>query len=348
MYPDTYPRNQWYVAAHSEEVTRTLMSRWILDEPVCLYRKLDRTAVALVDRCIHRQMPLSRGRLKDDFLECGYHGILYDSAGKAQRIPSQSHVPPACRVHRFPLFEKWGLLWIWMGDPERADPAMVPDHHWITDPQWGTVRGTLPMKARAQLLNENLLDLSHLEFLHAGSIGTEKIAESPVTTEFEDNVVRVARPMNGIDCPPFFTKTMGLSGLIDRGQVAEYFAPAFHITHVSAKPSGDPDDSRKCEQKAIHCVTPARGNTTHYFWCHARNYKIDDPEVTELMRHGMETVFQQDVGASEAIEEIISSYEPDYPLEMNLKVDAGPLQARRLIMRMVAAEREDRRATEPA
>lgn len=338
MYPDGFPRNQWYVAAHSDEVGRALKSRWILDEPVCLYRRLDGRAVALADRCIHRQMPLSRGRLRDDFLECGYHGILYDSDGRAQRIPSQNHVPPACRVHGFPLFERWGLLWIWMGDPGRADPALVPGHHWLTDPGWNTVRGTLHMKARAQLLNENLLDLSHLEFLHADSIGSGKIAETPVTTDFDDNVVRVRRPMYGIDCPPFFTKTMGLAGQIDRGQVAEYFPPAFHITHVSAKPAGDPDDSRLCEQKAIHCVTPERRNSTHYFWCHTRNYKTDDPEVTSLMQHGMDAVFRQDVAACEAIEEIISSYEPSYPIEMNLKADAGPLQARRIIARMIAAE----------
>lgn len=339
MYPESYPRNQWYVAAHSEQVGRTLMDRWLLDEPVVFYRKQDGTPVALVNRCIHRQMPLSKGRLKDDFIECGYHGILYNSEGRAERIPSQTHVPPACRVTRFPLFERWGLVWIWMGDPDKADESLVPDHHWITDPGWGTVRGSFLMKARAQLLNENLLDLSHLEFLHAGSIGTHKIAETPVTTEFDGDVVRVKRPMYDIDCPPFFTKVMGITGKIDRGQVAEYFAPGFHITHVSAKPVGDPDDSRKCSQKAIHCVTPARGNSAHYFWCHVRDYKIDDPEVTQIMQHGMQTVFQEDVDASEAIEEIISSYEPEYPIEMNLKVDAAPLQARRLIRRMLDAEK---------
>ncbi|MES3636612.1 aromatic ring-hydroxylating dioxygenase subunit alpha [Mycobacterium intracellulare] len=339
MYPKKYPRNRWYVAAHSDEVNRELLSRWLLDEPVCLYRKSDGSPVALVDRCIHRQMPLSKGLLRnDDTLQCGYHGIVYGTDGHAIHIPSQTNVPPACRVHRFPLYERWSLVWIWMGDPTLADPAMVPDHHWLTDPNWATVRGTLSMKARAQLLNENLLDLTHLEFLHAGSIGAGKIAETPIITEFDGDVIRVSRPMNGIDCPPFFTKTMGLTGPIDRGQIAEFFPPGFHITHVSAKPAGDLDDSRKCEQKAIHCVTPARGNTTHYFWCHARNYKIDDAEIQQLMQHGLEGVFTQDVEASEAIEDIISNYEPDHPIELNLKVDKAPLQARRLINQMAAAE----------
>lgn len=339
MYPTKFPRNQWYVAAHSDEVVRHQLSRWLLDEPVCLFRKSDGTPVALVDRCIHRQMPLSKGRLRDDdALECGYHGIVYNTDGQATRIPSQTNVPPACRVHRFPTHEKSSLVWIWMGDPQLADPAKIPDHHWLTDPAWATVRGTHEMKARAQLLNENLLDLTHLEFLHADSIGAAKIAETPIATEFDGDIVRVSRPMYAIDCPPFFTKTMGLTGPIGRGQVAEFFPPAFHITHVSAKPAGDPDDSRKCEQKAIHCVTPARGNTTHYFWCHARNYKIHDPEIQELMQHGLHAVFKQDVDASEAIEEIISNYEPDHPIELNLRVDKAPLQARRLINQMVAAE----------
>ena len=339
MYPKKFPRNQWYVAAHSDEVSRRQLSRWLLDEPVCLFRKSDGSPVALVDRCIHRQMPLSKGWLRDDdTLQCAYHGIVYDTDGRATRIPSQTNVPPACRVHRFPLFEKWSLVWIWMGDPQLADTGKIPDHHWLADPHWATVRGLLPMKARAQLLNENLLDLTHLEFLHAGSIGTEKIAETPITTEFDGDIIRVSRPMYGIDCPPFFTKTMGLTGRIDRRQVAEFFPPAFHITHVSAKPAGDVDDSRKCEQKAVHGVTPARGNTTHYFWCHTRNYKIDDAETQGLMQHGMETVFQQDVDASEAIEQIISNYEPDHPIELNLKVDKAPLQARRLINQMAAGE----------
>jgi vanillate O-demethylase monooxygenase subunit len=339
MYPKKYPRNQWYVAAHSDEVNRQQLARWLLDEPVCLYRKSDGSPVAVVDRCVHRQMPLSKGWVRDDdTLQCGYHGIVYDTDGRAMRIPSQTTVPPGCRVRRFPLFERWSLVWIWMGDPQLADTSMIPDHHWLTDSQWTTVRGLLPMKARAQLLNENLLDLTHLEFLHAGSIGMERIAETPITAEFDGDVVRVSRPMYGIECPPFFTKTMGLSGPIDRGQVAEFFPPGFHVTHVSAKPAGDADDSRKYEQKALHGVTPARGNTTHYFWCHTRNYKIDDTEIQELMQHGLQTVFKQDVDASEAIEEIIANYEPDYPIELNLKADKAPLQARRLINQMVANE----------
>ncbi|TQM01637.1 aromatic ring-hydroxylating dioxygenase subunit alpha [Pseudonocardia kunmingensis] len=338
MYPTEFPRSQWYVAARSEEITRELFSRWILDDPICFYRKLDGAPVAMVDRCIHRQMPLSKGRLREDALECGYHGILYGDDGRALRIPSQDHVPPACRVHRYPLVESGGAIWIWMGDPEDADESLIPDHRWMSDPEWVTVGGILPMKARAQLLNENLLDLSHLTFLHPESIGTDKLAEVPVTSEFDENSVRVSRVMNGIDSPPFFTKVMKLSGLIDRTQVAEFTAPAFHVTHVSAQPvDADGDDGLR-QHKAIHAVTPERRTSTHYFWFVARDYEVDDQEVSDLWTHGGKTVFSQDVDACEAIEEIIGSYEPSYPVELNMKVDAGPLRARRIVERMVADE----------
>lgn len=342
MYPTKFPKNRWYVAAHSDEVGRDLLSRRILGELVCLYRREDGEVAALEDRCLHRHLPLSKGRLYEDFVECGYHGIVYDSTGQAQRIPSQNHVPPACKVRNFPQFERWGLVWLWMGDPQLADEALVPDHHWIRDPAWGVVRGTLHMKARAQLLNENLLDLSHLSFLHADTIGSAEVASTPVTVEHEASTVRVLRPMKDIESPPFFVKTMGLDGRIDRGQVAEFHAPAFHVTHVSATPTGGGEDAEVFEQKAIHCVTPETETTTHYFWCHARNYRIDDAEISDLMEHGFDRVFREDVDACEAIEEALQSVEPDKLIEVNIKVDAGPLRARRIIEEMIAAEAGDR------
>lgn len=337
MYPLKFPKDHWYVAALSNEVSRELRSRWILNEPICLYRTLEGVPVAMVDRCIHRQMPLSKGRLREDKLECGYHGITYDTDGRAVRIPSQDVVPPACRVRTFPVLERGGLVWIWMGDPLAADASKLPDLTWLESPERKVVSALLPMKARAQLLNENLLDLSHLTFLHPESIGSDQVAEIPVTTEFGDDWVRATRVMTDVDCPPFFTKVMGLSGRIDRGQVAEFTAPSFHITHVSAKPAGSSDDEM-CEHKVIHCITPERTNSAHYFWLVSRSYAVDDPEVDALWTEGGAFVFGQDVDACEAIEGVISAYEPDYPVELNMRVDGGPLRARRIIEGLVEKE----------
>lgn len=348
MYPKSFPRQQWYVAGHSEDFGRDLLSRWILGDPICFYRRRDGALTALVDRCIHRQMPLSLGRLKGDDLECGYHGILYADDGHAKDIPSQRAVPPACRVHRYPLKESGGFVWIWMGDPERADESLIPDHPWLESPEWTVVRGTLHMDARAQLINENLLDLSHVSYLHPESIGTEEVAAAPISTKFEGRSVRVIRSMQGIESPPFFEKTMGLGGLIDREQIAEFIAPGFNITHVMAKPADSTNDEEACRHKAVHCITPERENSAHYFWAVTRDYAIGNDEVDHLMREGVPTVFRQDIAAAEAIERVISAYAPGYPVELNIKVDAGPLRARRIIEQLVAEETVDETSTQPA
>lgn len=339
MYPDEFPRNAWYVAARRAEIEQgRMLPRLLLGDPVLLYRTQDGTPVAMVDRCVHRQMPLSLGRLRGDNVECGYHGLTYTPTGACVRIPGSTRISDKVRVQTFPLVEGDGLVWIWMGDPDQARPAQIPDHHWYTADGWSTAAGTLHMNARAQLLNENLLDLSHLSFLHPESIGSPEIAELPITTTWDEDTVTVRREMTGVSCPPFFTRVTGIDSLIDRQQIAEFFAPAFHITTTTVKPSGDPDDSRMCRQKTMHAITPETRTTTHYFWSVSRDYAVGDDSVTDYTLSAVAGVFEQDIAACEAIENIIAAWEPSYPLELNIKVDAGPLQSRRILEKLLAAE----------
>ena len=339
MYPRSFPRNQWYVAGHADDFGRSLVSRWILGDPVCFFRKRDGSAVALADRCLHRQMPLTLGRLKGDAVECGYHGILYGDDGRARKIPSQDHVPDRCRVHRYPVKDSGGLLWIWMGEPSAADESLIPGYAWLDSPDWAVVRGTLHMKARAQLLNENLLDLSHVSFLHADTIGSDEVAGGPASTEVGGDTVRVTRPLPSVQCPPLFQRVMGLEGTIDRESVAEFVAPGFHVSHVvvSQGAEGTPE-RRVCRHNAVHCITPEFETTAHYFWLVARDYRIDEPEVGEIWQKSTPVVLTQDIDAVEAIERVLTAYEPGYPPEINLRADAGGLQARRIIERMIADE----------
>lgn len=264
MYPDRFPRNQWYVAARTDEVDRALLSRWILGDPVVLYRRGAGDPVALVDRCVHRQMPLSMGSLQEDDLTCGYHGLVYGPDGRCKQIPGQANVPSAVRVQSYPLFERWGLVWIWMGDPSLADQSRIPNHEFVRSEGWTTATGTLHVRGRAQLMNENLLDLSHVPFLHAGSIGSRASAGAPVSAlDFDDTSVRVTRKMSNIDCAPFFAKTMQIDGRIDREQMAEFFAPGFHITHtVVILRDGTPARTNL----TAHCITPETRTSCHYIW----------------------------------------------------------------------------------
>src|SRR5215213_2451169 len=123
MYPDQFPRHQWYVAARTEEVGDGLFARRLLDEPVVFYRTAEGQPVALADSCPHRQFPLSRSRRLGDTVECGYHGLTFAADGRCVRVPGQDHIPPRLAARTYPLFERWGLVWIWMGPPALADEA---------------------------------------------------------------------------------------------------------------------------------------------------------------------------------------------------------------------------------
>lgn len=119
-------KNAWYVAARPEEIGRTPLRRLICNEPIVFYRTRSGDPVALADRCIHRRMPLSAGRVVDDDLQCGYHGFRYDSSGKCVWIPTQEHIPSRACVRGYKLVERFGFTWIWMGDPDRADESLLP------------------------------------------------------------------------------------------------------------------------------------------------------------------------------------------------------------------------------
>jgi len=130
-------KNFWYVAASDHEVARKPFGRMILGEPIVLFRKEDGTPVALEDRCVHRHLPLSMGKLVGDHLQCHYHGLRYDCTGRCVRVPGQNTIPPSAQVKSYPVVERYRWLWIWMGDPALADPDKITDFHWLDDPNWG-------------------------------------------------------------------------------------------------------------------------------------------------------------------------------------------------------------------
>src|SRR6187401_3606755 len=131
-------KNYWYVAASTPEIGRKPFRRIIMNEPVMMYRTGDGTPVALEDRCPHRRLPLSMGKLvSDDVIQCHYHGLRFDRTGACVRVPGQDMIPATARIKTYPVVDRYKWLWIWMGDPALADPAKIPDYHWFDDPSWG-------------------------------------------------------------------------------------------------------------------------------------------------------------------------------------------------------------------
>src|SRR5258705_10760166 len=120
----SFLRNTWYVAAWADEVEPgQLLARRLLDQPIVLFRDAEGRPRALTDRCPHRFVPLSMGRLIEggNVIRCGYHGLRFDGDGRCVLNPQGGSPPPRARVRSFPAVERYSALWIWMGDGEAAD-----------------------------------------------------------------------------------------------------------------------------------------------------------------------------------------------------------------------------------
>ena len=187
-----FVRNCWYMAGWSRDFGRDeLKAVTMLNEQIVIYRKNDGSLVALQDRCCHRFAPLSLGRIENDDLRCMYHGLKFAPSGKCIEIPGQSKIPPQACVRAYPITDKYSGAWVWMGDPASADESLIPDFVGIDDPRWAMLPGRMDYNANYMLINDNLLDLSHIAFLHRYSLGASLTPEGvsrPVVTRLERSV----------------------------------------------------------------------------------------------------------------------------------------------------------------
>lgn len=164
--------NAWYVAGWSNDLQPgERHSRTFLNQPVVLFRTEQGRAVALEDRCAHRAVPLSAGEVAGEAIRCAYHGMEYDAAGLCIRVPCQDRIPAKARVRSYPVKEQDALIWIWMGDVDKADPGTIPRHAFHNDPAWSWRSAHYEVNGNWQLLIDNLMDLSHLPYIHPHTIG---------------------------------------------------------------------------------------------------------------------------------------------------------------------------------
>lgn len=339
-----FANHQWYVAAYGEEVGRELLARTVCGEPLVLYRTEGGAAVALADRCVHRRYPLSKSRLDGDRIVCGYHGFTYDAGGRCVFVPGQKRVPRTARVGAYPVVEQDSFVWVFIGDPALADAAAIPRAPWLADPGYATVRGMEPLAARYELLVDNLMDLSHETYLHGGYIGTPEVAETPITTEVDDEngVIYVSRHMADVTCPPFYAKSTGIEGRIVRWQDIEYIPPCLYKLHSRIAPTGvlpnaDGTDPDAFHVKVVYAITPSTPDTTYDFWAVARDFAVGDQAVSDFLRESNHTVVMQDVTALNLLEQVIAA-EPDGYQELSINIDTGALAARRMLARMAQAQ----------
>jgi len=342
-----YPLNAWYVAAWDHEVTRkNILSRKIATRPLALYRTEEGKAVALADACWHRLAPLSLGKLVGkDQIQCPYHGIVYDSAGRCTSMPAQETINPSATVPSYPVVERHRYVWVWLGDPTKADPDLVPDMHQMDDPEWAGDGRTLSLKCNYQLVLDNLMDLTHEEFIHTSSIGQEHISSTDFDVTHEGNTVTLSRWMLNIDAPPFWLKNLrdkfpGYDGKVDRWQIIRFESPSTICIDVGVAKAGtgapEGDRSQGVNGYVMNTMTPETDRTCLYFWGFMRNYCLDSQLITTQLREGIDSVFGEDAAVLEA-QQVAIDANPDHEF-YNLNIDAGGMWVRRLIERQLEAE----------
>ncbi|KJL47324.1 Toluene-4-sulfonate monooxygenase system iron-sulfur subunit TsaM1 [Microbacterium hydrocarbonoxydans] len=340
-----YPRDAWYVAAWDYEVTRNPMARTIAGRPLALYRTQDGTPVALADACWHRLAPLSMGKVIGDDLQCPYHGIRYNKTGRCTSMPAQETINPSATVPSFPVVDRYRYVWVWVGDPAIADPALIPDMSQMTDPEWTGDGELIHADCNYQLVLDNLMDLTHEEFVHSSSIGQEELSESEFVTSHTETTVTVERWMLGIDAPPFWLKNMrdkfpDFEGKVDRWQIIHFEAPSTIRIDVGVARAGtgapEGDRSQGVNGYVMNTITPESDRSCHYFWSFQRNYRLDSQLITTQLRNGVHGVFGEDERMLQAQQAAIDA-NPDYEF-YSLNIDTGGMWVRRILERMLESE----------
>ena len=338
-------RNCWYVGAWSDEVSgETLLSRKLLGEQVVFYRRKSGGAVALRDRCAHRFAPLSLGRLEGDCLRCMYHGLLFAADGKCVEEPGRKHPAHGTDVRSYPVIERWKQVWIWMGDPALADPAAIPDCHWQADPGWRSIPATMEYRCDYRLIVDNLLDFSHLTFVHAKTLGgSATIAATKPRTEELANGVRLSRWYLGEpEIAPYLKGFETFQGPVDRWHVYELTTAGnvFNMDSGSAPAgTGAPEGHRVAEAMQFHAtqiVTPEDERNSHFFWTYAHNFNIADAGFTRKLAARIAEGFEEDRIIIEAQQKVVD--ESGDARMAYIHFDHALTLGRRRIEQQIAAE----------
>ncbi|MFV0576899.1 MAG: Rieske 2Fe-2S domain-containing protein [Vibrio sp.] len=339
-----YPTNCWYVACTSDEINEKPLARKICGKDIVFYRGNQNKIAAVEDFCPHRGAPLSLGFIEDGQLVCGYHGLRMGHDGVPQSMPKQRVRNFPC-VKSYPVEERHGFIWVWTGRKSLANSDDIPYLEWAESSEWAYAGGLFHINCGYKLMIDNLMDLTHETYVHASSIGQKEIDEAPVRTKLEGGQVNTSRFMESVKAPPFWQIGLKANGLdpnadVDRWQICKFTPPSHVLIDVGVALAGHGGVNAPADKRAnsivVDFITPATETTMWYFWGMARNFKPEDTELTEKIRAGQHTIFSEDLEMLEKQQLNLSKF-PEREL-LKLDIDAGGVQARRIISKLLEQE----------
>lgn len=347
-------KNVWYCVAWAEEFDqKEMFDREILGESVLLFRKEDGTPVAMGNICPHRFAPLSHGRRLGDNVSCPYHGLEFNTDGECVRNPNgdksivtDAAVPKACSVPTYPLVERWEAMWIWMGDPAKADPELIPDFSMCVEREGvAVVRGQHTVEGHYELVVDNLMDRTHVQFLHPLLDLGEDMPEG---FERVYSMEQIGDVIWDYHCELNSPKLPLLSALWpDAPDVVEnYFNVRWEAPGNMLLDAGvvvmDSDRKEGSHSPGANLITPANENQTHYFWNNCRDKNIESEEASQKLKMGIGGTFENEDGRMVGL---VSKYmKTNDLLSLNpvlLPSDGAAIRARRVMAQKIAAEQAE-------
>jgi vanillate O-demethylase monooxygenase subunit len=342
-------RDCWYMADWAEKlVPGEVLGVTILDEPIALYRKKDGSPSALADRCAHRLAPLSIGRVEGDDVRCLYHGLKFGPDGKCTELPGQAVIPSAVCVPSYPVAERHGALWIWMGEAARADLSLIPAIIGPDEPGWAVLAGTMDFRAHATLIGDNLLDLSHAPWVHQATFasGNEKTIHSMKEGEADTRMDKIERGVFlrrwQLDRP---TNPFVEIGHTDDYVVNYFLAPGIFILKnrcftpgVQMRQGGDrqPDEEPILMRSTCQMITPIDARRSKFFYTFGLWSKHAD-HVAHAFEVATKAFYEDKFFIEE--QQAMMDRCPDVKV-MNLNMDAPLLRYRGVLRGLIEAERE--------
>lgn len=328
----TFLRDSWHAVAWSEEVTDDPFAITVCGEALVLLRREDGDVSALSGICPHRFASLAKGRrMAGDRLQCPYHGLEFDAQGQCVANPHGA-VPRVVKLRTYPLVERHSLLWVWMGDEERVDPALIPDFAMLEDAEHRTIRGRLLTRANYELITDNLMDLTHVGFVHEGGIGSEAIAQG------QHQVLQAGTTLfsnrwcpDGPPAPVWSALFDNYRGHVDHWLDMRWDAPSTMWLDVGVTPAGA-HRSAGITVFGAHILTPETESSTHYLWAACRDFALDDPALDDGIRFPIEHAFvNEDKPMIEDIQRNMGGRGFEEMRPLILPFDEGAVRARRLL-----------------